>query len=110
MSGEYLALVQAETLPMGNSRTLKKVKTGAYARDELIKAAGLSGHSTYLVGQLPHEYEAPEIQTGRAVTVKSGKAAFTTHMGKKITLTKEFTDWLISKKYLIVDDETTSKI
>jgi hypothetical protein len=30
-------------------------------------------------------------------------------MGKKITLTKEFTDWLISKKYLIVDDETTSK-
>jgi hypothetical protein len=62
-----------------------------------------------LVDQLPHEYEAPEIQAGCTVTIKSGKAAFTTHMGKKITLTKEFTDWLISKKYLIVDDETTSE-
>lgn len=101
-SGEYVVLVEKELKP----QHLKKLAPGVYTQEELLKKSGLGNSSSYLRSQLPYEYGVPEISTGRVVTVNpKGQLEFTTHMGKKITVSKSFTDFLLSKKYLTPEEE-----
>ena len=102
-SGEYVVLVQDE-IPA--SKYLKKLNPGVYTHKELVKAAGLERSISYLKDQLQHEYNVPEISTGRIVTIdNSGRLTYIQHNKKKVIIGKKFTDYLLLNKYLIIEED-----
>lgn len=101
----YAYLVPVDVQPYPRTMGLKTVKMGVYVHKDFLKASKIPQTSPMSDAVTETYHQVREIYVGALVEVMpNGKATYI-RTNKKVTLEKDFVEYLIKNKYLVSEED-----